>query len=302
MGKKVRGILIVKVIYLIALFAAWQTGLIFLNKGWSMIWWLAMADIAATVVVFAGSYIFKNSSIYDAYWSVIPIWIALLYCVLAQAWPEGNLRAWIAGTLVIIWGARLTWNWTRGWPGLDHQDWRYEKLEKDTGPMYWLVSFSGIHLMPTVLVFLGCLPLIPAMYGGTPYWSELGLFEVRPFGVLDIAAIVVTSVSILIETIADNQKRSFLLDNPAKGSFLKKGLWARSRHPNYLGEIGFWWGIYLFALAADPSWWWTGIGALCINALFVFISIPMMDERMVERREGYKEHMKKVRALLPIAR
>ena len=35
---------------------------------------------------------------------------------------------------------------------------------------------------------------------------------------------------------------------PPSGEFLRSGLWAWSRHPNYLGEMGFWWGLYLFGL------------------------------------------------------
>ena len=57
------------------------------------------------------------------------------------------------------------------------------------------------------------------------------------------------------------------------------------RHPNYLGEIGFWWGLWLFALAADPSWWWTVIGPLAMVALFARVSIPMMDQRLRERSQ-----------------
>ena len=57
--------------------------------------------------------------------------------------------------------------------------------------------------------------------------------------------------------------------------------------------------LWLFALAADPSWWWTVVGPLAMVVLFVTVSIPMMDERSLARRPGYAEHMRAVPALIP---
>ena len=56
---------------------------------------------------------------------------------------------------------------------------------------------------------------------------------------------------------------------------MDRGLWRFSRHPNYFGELSFWWGLWLFALAADPAWWWTIIGPLAMTAMFLGVSIPM---------------------------
>jgi steroid 5-alpha reductase family enzyme len=77
------------------------------------------------------------------------------------------------------------------------------------------------------------------------------------------------------------------------------GLWRYSRHPNYLGEILFWWGLWLFGLAAAPDWWWTVIGPITMVLLFVFVSVPMMDRRSTARRPGYVRHMRRVPALFP---
>ena len=77
-------------------------------------------------------------------------------------------------------------------------------------------------------------------------------------------------------------------------------LWAWSRHPNYFGEVLFWWGVLGFGLAAHPAgWWWLIIGAVAMTTMFVFVSIPMMDERNCERRPGYADFMRKVPMLVP---
>src|SRR5262249_15545800 len=145
---------------------------------------IAAADAVATLVVFAFSLAVDNSSMYDPYWSIAPIPIA--------AWlgavSDGLLvRRVVVVALVCLWGARLTWNWVRGWSGLGHEDWRYVDLRGKTGAAYWLVSALGLHLMPTVTVLAGLLSLQPAL-GGT-----------APLGPLDLVAFLVTAGAVLLE-------------------------------------------------------------------------------------------------------
>jgi steroid 5-alpha reductase family enzyme len=246
-----------------------------------------LADVVATFVVFGFSKELDNSSVYDPYWSVVPIVIGAYWAAVGGSDAVPAFRQGLVLLLVALWGARLTWNWARGWPGLHHQDWRYVDLQERHGPRYWTVSLSGIHLMPTVLVFLGCLPLWAVVTG------------VRRFGLLDLLALVVTAGAIVLETVADEQLRRF---NARKqpGEICAEGLWSRSRHPNYLGEMGFWWGLWLFGVAARPgALWWTAIGPVAITLMFRFASIPMLDERSRARRPGYEEHEARVPAVVP---
>ncbi len=246
----------------------------------------ALADLAATLAVFAVSFFANNSSVYDPYWSVAPL--ALAPWLAAQPSAAGAplaRRALVIG-LVTLWGLRLTYNWARGFSGLAHEDWRYVDLRRKTGRAYWLVSLFGIHTMPTVMVYLGCLSLYPA------------LTSPRPLGPLDALAAAVTLGAVTIELLADEQLLAFRKER-REGEILARGLWAFSRHPNYFGEVSFWWGLFLFAVAADPGAWWCGVGAAAITALFVVVSIPLLDRRSVERRPAYADHMKRVSALVP---
>jgi steroid 5-alpha reductase family enzyme len=247
-----------------------------------------LADIAATFVVFGFSTLYRNSSLYDPYWSVAPVPIALYWALNPVVTGVNSLRQFLAVTLVTIWAVRLTYNWLRRWEGLNHEDWRYSDLRNKTGRRYWLVDLTGIHLFPTVQVFLGCLALYPALSLGT-----------GSLGVLDGIAVLITCGAIGIEANADKQLHRFLSRDRKPGEILNQGLWAYSRHPNYFGEIMFWWGLYLLGLAADPSYWWTVIGPLSITLMFLFISIPMIDKRSLERRPHYGEHMKNVSACIP---
>jgi steroid 5-alpha reductase family enzyme len=247
-----------------------------------------IADVAATIIVFVFSIVFNNSSVYDPYWSVAPPFIVVY---LMTIFPEGNSpRQWIILVLVLFWSFRLTINWLRGWPGLKHQDWRYTSIAEKTGELYWPVSFLGIHFMPTIFVFLGCLPL----------WY--GLSGNEPLNIYDFIAALFTLSAILTEWIADEQLIKFR-KNKSGNSYMTTGLWAVSRHPNYLGEISFWGGIFLFAVSAsdfeNTNGYWTVIGFISMVILFKFISIPLMEKRNIERKPGYQEYINKVPALFP---
>jgi steroid 5-alpha reductase family enzyme len=63
--------------------------------------------------------------------------------------------------------------------------------------------------------------------------------------------------------------------------------------------MGFWWGLWLFALAADPARWWTAIGPLGITLMFCFVSLPMIETRMRERRPAYAEYAESSSLVLP---
>lgn len=247
-----------------------------------------VADVAATIIVFLFSVLLKNSSVYDAYWSVIPPFIAI-YLILLN--PEGNsIRQFLIFGLILFWAVRLTANWARGWTNLSHEDWRYGKIANDTGKFYWPVSFLGIHLMPTIFVFLGCLPL----------W--FGMQSTEPIGIMDFIAFIITNIAILIEWTADQQLWNFKKQKNEL-SYMNEGVWSLMRHPNYFGEILFWVGLFLFVPASKSyDGWWTAVGFVSMIILFRFISIPLMDTRNLSKRPGYEKYIKEVYALTPLKR
>jgi len=248
----------------------------------------ACADVAATLAVFSFSFAFGNSSFYDAYWSVAPLPIALYWAAQAPA-PVDRTRAFVVLVLIGVWGARLTYNWTRGWQGLAHEDWRYVDLRARSGAAYWIVSLFALHLFPTVMVFLGCLGVYVAVALGD-----------RPFGNIDAVATAITAGAIWIEARADAELHAFRRERHAPGAILDTGLWSWSRHPNYFGEMSYWWGLWLFGVAAEPqAWWWTLAGPLAITLMFRFASLPLMEERMRARRPAYAAHAERTSLVVP---
>ena len=282
---KLTGLLHITFAYIVTLGIAWGA-LEVLDQSplWNMFW----ADIAATVAIFVFSRLYKNSSFYDAYWSVIPPLIALYWTMAATAQGIDMTRAWLVVILVWLWGVRLTANWATFWPGLEHEDWRYAPIKTNAGKWNALADFSAIHLFPTVIVFAACLPIYAAV-----------AMDARPLNALDYLAAAVTLIAILIELASDIQLHRFLTHRKPD-EIMKTGLWALSRHPNYFGEWLFWAGLALFGLAAVPSaWFWVVPGAVAMLVMFLVASIPMIDKRSVERRPEYQAHMARVSGFVP---
>lgn len=246
---------------------------------------LAVGDLAATMVVFLWSLAFRNSSFYDPYWSVAPVVIAAC-CIAVGGAPVARQALLMA--LISAYGARLTYNWARGWTGLGHEDWRYVDLREKTGPLFQLVNLFGIMLFPTFLVFMGSVPMMPALITGR-----------APLGVWDLAGCLALGGGTLIQGVADNQLRAFVKTRTDPQEVMQRGLWAWSRHPNYFGEISVWFGVLFFGLGSGALQLWMMAGAGLMVFLFVVISIPMMEKRQAARKPAYREYRARTSMLVP---
>lgn len=273
------GLVVILGIYLIAI----AIGILAFNRaeGLNPLVRLFEADFWATVVVWLFGVLLRNSSVYDPYWSVAPPLLLTGYAIYCSAF---NLPVIVLLVVVWYWGIRLTANWAYTFKELKTQDWRYD-MYKERFPRAWhLVNFFGINLMPTVVVFFAMIPaiiLVELNPVQMHFWTYVG-------GALSLAAVS-------LQWAADCQAHRFRRMNP--GKVCDRGLWKHSRHPNYLGEILMWWGVGIMYVAFAPSHWFTLFGALAVTCLFVFISIPMMERRQLDNKEGYKEYKKRTRML-----
>ena len=263
--------------------AACAVGIFTYHLARDLSWWLALlvADVAATVLTFLFSLIFQNASVYDPYWSVQPPVILVAFAAGRALTPLGILLL----VAVSFWGIRLTANWAYTFRGLMHQDWRYTMLRERTGVFYPLINFVGIHLVPTLVVYGCILPGVYAIRAGLQGNAVSVLFLCLSLG------------AAVLQGTADVQMHQFRRHRD--GSFIRRGLWRYSRHPNYLGEILMWWGVGLAVVAAAPQAWWLLAGAVANTVLFFAVSIPMADTRQ-SRKEGFAAYKKETRMLLPI--
>ena len=247
--------------------------------GWLLI---LVWHITATLFVFLFSNIHKNSSIYDPFWHVAPIPIVFY---IANQSPLPDLQLNLVLSAFLFWALRLTYNWYLNWTNLNHEDFRYIDLKDNDRFIAFINDLFGIHLIPTLIVNVSLYPIYEALMSNN-------------LNNLIYIGFILIILAVVIQYISDAQMRKFKSNESNFGKTMKYGLWKYSRHPNYLGEVSFWFGIYIFALASGSTSIWLLACPMVMLALFVFISCPMMDNRSLKKRPDYKEYMDKTPQLI----
>lgn len=287
MKEKQKALFQVTLIYVLVGLVGWATFEYFEDSG--IVLRFIYADLAMTLVTYFFSVLKKNSSVYDAYWSVIPFYFALFWYGYYDGGAWG-IYQWICTLAITFWSFRLTLSWARGWPGWEHEDWRYVNFRKQFGKFFEPINFLAIHLFPTVIVFLGM-------------WA---LFWVYEFGemqnpILFYFGALLAVAGTLFEFFADNELDRFRKrENKKKEDILRTGIWAYSRNPNYLGEMLFWFGLLGMGLAFGAPYY-TAVGSIGMLLMFLFASIPMKDKQMEKNRpEAFAKYKREVSRILPL--
>ncbi|MBQ9543911.1 MAG: DUF1295 domain-containing protein [Clostridia bacterium] len=238
---------------------------------------------AATVVIFAFSVVYSDVSIYDPYWSVAP---PVMIAAVMIKYGFRNVNAVVLLTLILIWSVRLTANWLSTYKGLGHEDWRYAEYRKKYPPFtFQIISFFGLHFVPTAVVYAGLV-------------SALLAIQEEKFAPLSAVGIAVMLCAVTLEYVSDRAIHGFLEEHKGEKKTCGVSVWKYSRHPNYLGEMSFWTGMYIYFAALCPQKWYMGLGFLLIIALFLAVSIPMMEKHNLKRRADYADYRAKTSMLL----
>jgi steroid 5-alpha reductase family enzyme len=107
-----------------------------------------------------------------------------------------------------------------------------------------------------------------------------------------------------MEAVADAQKRQFIANAQNRGRFIQTGLWSKSRHPNYFGEIVVWIGIAMIAMPVLHGWRLvTLISPVFVTFLLTKVSgIPILEKKADEKwggQEDYQAYKKRTPVLIP---
>ncbi|HEY2792874.1 MAG TPA: DUF1295 domain-containing protein [Micromonosporaceae bacterium] len=220
---------------------------------------------AVCAVVWVTSLITYEHSWVDRIWSIIPIPYVAVFAGFAH-FRDARLDVMLG--LVVLWGARLTFNFARkgGYrPG--GEDYRWQVLrERMPKWQFQLFNLFFITIYQNVLLLLITLPAY------TAYKHRGG------FGFLDVLAALVFLAFLVGETVADQQQWNFHAAKRAEVAsgrepdprFLQAGLFHYSRHPNFFFEQAQWWVVFLFgAIAAGSVLQPTVLGAVLLTLLFV---------------------------------
>ena len=280
--KKYLGTIITVIVVLTLSILGFVLGGVALNE-------LQLKTFATLIIVFAiavaycflAGEITRNNSQMDKLWSILPIAYVWIIAVKGNMQP----RLVIYAILVTLWGIRLTVNFARKgayrlkfWSG--EEDYRWQVLRQKKGlrnKFVWaLFDLFFISFYQNLLVLAICFPALACMSVDAP------------LGAWDYASTFAALSFLLIETIADEQQMAFYttrkkllsegkkleeLPEPFCKGFNTSGLFGRARHPNYLGEQGFWFSLYFCVLGAGVAQYgvfhWSMVGPLFLVLLFL---------------------------------
>ena len=105
-------------------------------------------------------------------------------------------------------------------------------------------------------------------------------------------------IGVLYEIISDKQLYDFRMKHPTEKKVIETGLWNYSRHPNYYGEILFWWGLFLMGFES-AGMTYLFLAPITMTILFIGASIPWIEIKILRTRPEYKEYQKRVHILFP---
>lgn len=241
------------------------------------------------------SVVTREYSWVDRIWSISPPGYAV-YVAWSADFSDARIN--IMAGLMMLWGARLTFNFARkgGYqPG--GEDYRWKKVQEDIGPRkFALLNATFIAPYQNVLLYLLVAPIHIA-------W----LHQDVALTFWDVALACIFLFLLIIETIADEQMWRFQEDKKRKRQrgeaieepFYRRGLYRFSRHPNYFCEVAMWWTLYGFAIASSGEVLsWTIAGAVLLNLLF-HASTNLTEKITLDKYPEYAAYQRSVSRLIP---
>jgi steroid 5-alpha reductase family enzyme len=180
-------------------------------------------------------------------------------------------------TLICIWGIRLAiYLFIRILK--TGKDKRFDGVRED------FVKFGSFWLLQAISIFVILLPTTYILL--YEYDTQLNL--------ISYIGLAISILGIVIETVADYQKYIFKSKEENKGRWISSGIWKYSRHPNYLGEILMWFGVYIYSSVYLYDFAiFTILSPIYITYLLVGVSgIPTLEKQYEKRYQGNEEYKK----------
>lgn len=235
-------------------------------------------------VVFIPAYARQTEKFFDLTGSLTYISVTILAVVLS---PVRDGRSLLLMALVIIWAGRLgSFLYRR--IQKDGKDGRFDDLKPS------FIRFLNVWTIQGLWVTFTAAAALVAIT------SEYR----QPLGWVAWLGALIWIIGFGIEVVADSQKSAFRADPANKGKFINVGLWAKSRHPNYFGEIVLWLGVAIIAVPVLQGWQWVAlISPLFVTLLLTRVSgVPMLERRADEKWGGqpaYEQYKKETPVLIP---
>ncbi|MBW2940084.1 DUF1295 domain-containing protein [Zhongshania aquimaris] len=238
------------------------------------VWALVLAMIAQWLG-FLHAYAFQTERYYDLIGALTNIAVVVFVIALAE---RADARSYLLAACILFWALRLgSFLFLRILK--EGGDGRFDEIK----PHFF--RFLLTWTLQGVWIFLIQLCALLAI-GADSTENGLGLFA--------LLGSCCWLAGMVIESLADWQKRQFRANPANDGRFITEGLWAWSRHPNYFGEIFVWVGVAVMALPVLNGWMLLGLLSPCfvIFLLTKVSGIPLLEERADKRWGAEPEYIK----------
>jgi len=214
------------------------------------------------------AFLFKTEKFYDLTGSLTYI-TAILFALYSTNTPQNlDLGSFIIGIAIILWAIRLgSFLFMR--IHKDKKDGRFDSIKTSFSQFFMTWTLQGMW------VFICSSAALVAIANPTGV----------PVNSVFIIGLALFILGFVVEIIADNQKSAFRSIPENKDAFINEGLWARSRHPNYFGEITLWTGITVMGIST-----FEGMNYLALfSPIFSYLLLNYVSGvRMVEYRGNKK--------------
>ena len=245
-----------------------------------------IAAFAIQIIAFIPAAILKTERFFDLAGSLTFFAISLGLVLLS---PMPDARSWLLAAMSMLWAARLgTFLALRVRKA--GSDGRFDEIKSSP------VRFLQVWIIQGLWVSLTSAAAWIAIS------TDVGARA--PLGWIAIVGMVIWVVGLNIEVVADTQKSAFRANPANKDEFIRTGLWSRSRHPNYFGEILVWVGVFVTAAPVLAGWQWIAVlsPAFAVLLLTRVSGIPLLEARADAKwgkRADYVAYRESTPVLIP---
>jgi len=235
-------------------------------------------------LAFIPAFFFQTEKFFDLTGSLTYISVIMLALTLS---PPLDVRSLLLWALVSIWAVRLGAFLFRR-IHLAGKDDRFDSLKPSFVRFLNVWTIQGLWVTLTLSAAL----------------AAIASLNRKAFDGFALLGLLIWMAGFVIEAISDAQKSRFKAQPDRRGDFIQSGLWSRSRHPNYFGEIILWIGVALIAMPVLQGWGWIGlVSPLFVAVLLTRISgIPLLEKKADQKWGGlpaYEAYKKRTPLLIP---
>ncbi len=254
--------------------------------------YLAKSDIVMQAVMLAfliqwvayiPAYIFQTEKFYDLTGSLSYLTVIWFVFISSNNLSGLNIQNLIVVTLISIWAIRLG-TFLFGRIHKDGEDKRFRTIKTSASQFFMTWTLQGMWVSICTMCAITAISSSQGIIANALFYLGLAFFI----------------VGFAIEVVSDQQKSAFRAVPENKEKFITSGLWSKSQHPNYFGEILLWSAIALLSISSlNGTQYLTLISPIFTYVLLVYISGVRMLDDMGNKKWGHLEEYKEYKRNTP---